>query len=374
MSSLIVKPVETREEKKQFLQLPWKLYEGDPYWIPPLRSNQEELVGYKHHPFHDMADVQTFLALRGGQPVGRIAAIVNHSHNRRFEEQRGFFGFFETIDDLQVASALFDSASEWLAQKDMTAIRGPMNPSINYEVGLLVDGFDSSPTFMMTYNPPYYQTLIEDCGFEKSQDLYAYCGHRGMVDTLDKKMDFIVEEVAKRFDVKLRRMSRWRFKKDVKIFLYIYNEANAGMWGFVPLSEAEVAHMSSVLRFLICPQMTTIAEVDGRPVGAVFGMLDYNPRIKQIDGRLFPFGFLRLLWNRRAIKRVRIVATEVLPEFQRWGLGLSLMSRILPDALAWGMLEGEFSWVAESNKLSRGTLERAKVNLAKTYRIYDRDI
>ena len=374
MSSLIVKPVETREEKKQFLQLPWKLYDGDPYWIPPLRSNQEELVGYKHHPFHDTADVQTFLALRDGQPVGRIAAIVNHAHNRRFEERRGFFGFFETIDDLQVASALLDSSREWLAQKDMTAIRGPMNPSINYEIGLLVDGFDSSPTFMMTYNPPYYQTLIEDCGFEKSQDLYAYWGHREMVDTLDKKMDFIVEEVAKRFDVKLRRMSRWRFKKDVKIFLHIYNEANAGMWGFVPLSEAEVAHMSSVLRFLICPQMTTIAEVDGRPVGAVFGMLDYNPRIKQIDGRLFPFGFLRLLWNRRAIKRVRIVATEVLPEFQRWGLGLSLMSRILPDALAWGMLEGEFSWVAESNKLSRGTLERAKVNLAKTYRIYDRDI
>ncbi|HUS38181.1 MAG TPA: N-acetyltransferase, partial [Pirellulales bacterium] len=332
MSSLIVKPVETREEKKQFLQLPWKLYDGDPYWIPPLRSNQVELIGFKHHPFHDTADVQTFLALRGGQPVGRIAAIVNHAHNRRFEERRGFFGFFETIDDLQVASALFDSSREWLAQKDMTAIRGPMNPSINYEIGLLVDGFDSSPTFMMTYNPPYYQTLIEDCGFEKSQDLYAYWGHREMVDTLDKKMDFIVEEVAKRFDVKLRRMSRWRFKKDVKIFLHIYNEANAGMWGFVPLSEAEVAHMSSVLRFLICPQMTTIAEVDGRPVGAVFGMLDYNPRIKQIDGRLFPFGFLRLLWNRRAIKRVRIVATEVLPEFQRWGLGLSLMSRILPDA------------------------------------------
>jgi len=371
VSNLVVRPVVTRRQQRQFLHLPWKLYRGDPNWIPPLRTNQKELVGYKRHPFHDDAEVQTFLALRDGEPCGRVAAIVNHGHNRRYKEQRGFWGFFESIDEIEVATGLFDAVRHWFAERGIQAIRGPANPSLNYEIGLLIDGFDSPPTFMMTYNPPYYERLIEGCGFRKVQDAYAYWGHVDMLGSLDKKLQFIVEEAKRRFQVKTRRLDRSRFVQEVRMFLDIYNQSLGGTWGYVPLSEAEIDHMAKSLRHLIVPEMTTVGEIDGKPVAAVFGLLDYNPRIKKIDGRLFPFGFLRLVMNRRAIQRVRLISTNVVPEYQRWGLGLVLLERLVPDVIAWGVKEAEFSWVLESNRLSWASLERGGAIRTKTYRMYD---
>lgn len=371
MPKLIVKPVETRRERKQFLELPWEINCDDPNWMPPLRENQQELVGFKRHPFYNDAEVQTYLALSDGRPVGRLAAILNHAHNRLHKEERGFFGFFECIDDQEVAAGLFESARLWLGAKGIANIRGPMNPSMNYECGLLVDGFDTPPFFMMTHNPPYYQRLIEGAGFQKAEDMFAFWGHIDMLQNLDQKLAFIIEECKRRFDVKLRRMDRTHFDREVRLFLDIYNQALVGTWGFVPLSEAEIEHLAASLKHLIVPEMTTIAEIDGRPVGAQFGLLDYNPRIKRIDGRLFPWGFVRLLWNKRAIKRVRLVSTNVIPEFQKWGLGLVIASRIVPEFRAWGIAEAEFSWVLESNRLSFGTLQRGGAKITKRYRLFD---
>jgi GNAT superfamily N-acetyltransferase len=225
----------------------------------------------------------------------------------------------------------------------------------------------------MPYNPRYYAELIERCGFEKIQDLYAFWGHVDMLASLDKKLDFVVREATRRFNIRLRRLAERRFADEVRMFLDIYNKSLVGTWGFVPLSEGEVDHMAAAMKYLIVPQMTSVAEVDGRPVGAIFGLLDYNPRIKRIDGRLFPFGFARLLWNRRAIKNVRLISTNVLPEYQRWGVGLVLLSRLVPDVHAWGIREAEFSWVLESNHLSRKTLEHGGAKRTKTYRIYERE-
>jgi GNAT superfamily N-acetyltransferase len=374
MPDLVVEAVASRKQKKQFFQFPWQLYRGDPNWVPPLRQTQLELLNFKPHPFYDTAEIQTFLALRRGEPCGRVAAIINHVHNERYKEKRGFFGFFESVDDHEVAAALFDAARQWFVERGMTAMRGPVNPSLNYECGLLIDGFNSPPTFMMTYNPPYYAKLIEGCGFGKAQDLYAFWGHVDMLQELDKKLQFIIDEAKRRFGVKLRNLDRSRFKEDVRMFLDIYNRSLAGTWGFTPLSDGEIAHASAGLRQLIVPELTAAAEVDGKMVGAVFGLLDYNPRIKRIDGRLFPFGFLRLLWNKRAIPLVRLVSTNVVPEFQKWGLGLVLMNKLLPDALAYGIKEAEFSWVLESNHLSKATLERGGAKLVKSWRIYDADV
>ncbi len=371
MSSLIVKAVQTRKEQSQFFKLPWQLYRDDPNWIPPLRGNQLELLNYKPHPFYQDGEIQTFLALRDGAPCGRVAAIINGSHNRQYDERRGFFGFFESVDDQEVATGLFDAVREWFAQRDITMIRGPMNPSMNYECGLLIDGFDSPPTFMMTYNPPYYAKLIEECGFDKVQDMYAFWGHMDMIGTLDKKLKFVVDEVFRRFDVTVRPLDTSRFREDVRMFLDIYNRALVGTWGFAPMSEAEVDHMSDSLKHLIVPEMTRAAVVDGKTIGAVFGLLDYNPRIKKIDGRLFPFGFIRLLMNKKKLKRVRLVSTNVVPEYQKWGFGLVLLARLYPDAVKWGIEEGEFSWVLESNHLSYGSLKRGGAKINKTWRIYD---
>ena len=160
---------------------PWTLYRDDENWIPPLRRNLEELVGFRKHPFHDVADVRTWLAWRDGQAVGRIAGIINHMHNEKYAEKRGFFGFFESVDDQEVANGLFDTVRAWLGEQGIADLRGPVNPSLNYEIGLLIDGFDSPPTFMMTYNPPYYARLIENYGFGKTQDLYAFWGHVDML-------------------------------------------------------------------------------------------------------------------------------------------------------------------------------------------------
>ncbi len=374
MTQITIQPVTTKWQQRSFLEFPWKHYRDDPYWIPPLRRNQRELLGYAPHPFHDYAEMQTFLAQKDGHILGRIAAVVNNEHNRRYDEKRGFFGFFESIDDPDVATGLIEAAAGWLVQRGMTDLRGPCNPSLNYECGLLIDGFHGSPTFMMAYNPPYYASLLEGCGLTKVQDLYAFWGHIDMLDSIDKKAAFVVEEAIRRFNIKLRPISRQRFREDLRMFLNIYNESLVGTWGFTPMSDGEVDHMGAALRHLIVTEMTSVAEVDGRAVGAVFGLLDYNPLIKQIDGRLFPFGFLRLFWNRRQIKRVRLMSTNVLPAYQRWGVGLVLMSRLVPEVFRWGIEEAEFSWVLEDNHLSRATLERGGAKLTKTYRIYDKPI
>ena len=369
--SLSIVPVQSSREQTQFLQLPWTIQGKDAHWIPPLRQNQAELVGFKKHPFYERAQAQAFLALSDGRPLGRVLAIHNPVHNEYHKESRGFFGFFESIDDREVAQGLLEHVRRWLGDKGISAVRGPVNPSLNYECGLLIDGFDSPPMFMMTHNPPYYARLIEAAGFAKVEDMYAFWGHVDMLEQLDKKLAFIVEECQKRFAIKLRRLDRRHFDREVRMFLDIYNQSLQGTWGFTPLSEHEIDHMSATLKLLIVPEMTTVAEIDGRPVGAQFGLLDYNTRIKAIDGRLFPFGFIRLLWNKRAIKRVRLISTNVIPEYQKWGLGLVIASRLVPEVRAWGIQEAEFSWVLESNKLSYGTLKRGGAKITKTYRLYD---
>ncbi len=371
---VVAEPVTTWRQRRQFLNLPWDIYSGDDNWVPPLRGNAKEMVNYTRHPFYATAEIQTFLAYRNGTPVGRIAAIVNHAHNERYHEKRGFFGFFECEDSQEAANALLDAAREWLRGKGMTAIRGPMNPSMNYECGLLIDGFFEPPTFMMTYNRPYYQRLIETYGFTKVQDMVAFWGHMNMITGLDKKMAFIIEECQRRFDVKLRRLDAKHFDRDVRLFLDIYNRSLVGTWGFVPISAAEITAMASGLKMLIVPEMTAIAEIEGKAVGGVFGLLDYNPRIKEIGGRLFPFGFLKLLFNRRGLKRVRLISTNVIPEYQKWGVGLLIVSQFVPECRAWGIEEAEFSWVLESNTLSYGTLKRGGAKITKTYRIFDYEI
>lgn len=373
MSGPIVQRVSTRRQKKQFLEFPWALYRGDPNWVPPLRLDQKELVGYGHHPFFERNRIQTFLAVRDGEVCGRIAAVVNHAHIEQFGERRGYFGFFESVDDQQVANALFDAARGWLAEQDVPCVRGPANPGINYTIGVLIDGFDSPPTFLMTYNPPYYGRLWEGYGFRKTQDFYAYWGHIDMLPQSTAKLAPITQQIVERYNVRVRPMDRSRFREEVETFLSIYNRSMAKHWGFVPLSESEVRHMAAGLRYLIVPELAMAAEIDGKIVGVVFCLPDYNPRIKQIDGRLFPFGFLRLLRRKRDIKKIRLLAANVLPEYQLLGVGLVLLRGLVPAGVEWGLEEVEYSWVAESNSMSRGSLEKAGARRIKTYRMYDWD-
>ena len=373
MAEVGVTPVTTRSEQRRFVDLPWRIYSDDPCWRPPLRMAQEELLGFRHHPFYDRSKSRSFLVTRGGRDVGRLTAIVNAGHVERYGENRGFFGFFECEDDLPAAEAVFTAARDWLDEQGMTTVRGPTNPTLNYECGLLIDGFDTPPFFMMTHNRPYYADLVEAQGLGKIEDLYAFWGQMSMLDSLDSKLGVMVEGVKERFGVTVRSLDRNRFADEVRMFLDIYNSSLGGTWGFVPLSDGEVRHMATSLKHLIVPELALVAEVDGKPIGSVFCLLDYNDRIQAINGRLFPFGFLKLLWNKRAIKRMRAVSTNVVPEYQAWGVGLVLMAALVPRLYDWGMEEVEFSWVLESNHLSKRTLERGGAIVTKKYRIYQND-
>ena len=371
MSQLEVIPVGSRSERKLFFNFPWDHYRGDPHWVPPIRMVQKELLNFRKHPFYDDAEIQCFVALRNGKPCGRIAAIVNHAHNRRYEENRGFFGFFETEENEETTGGLFDAARAWFAERDIQAIRGPVNPSLNYEIGTLVDGFHEAPWFMMTYNKPYHDRLIKGYGFRKAQDAFAFWGHVNMLEEVTKRLHNLSHIVLDRFKLKCRPMDISRFEDELRVFLDIYNQSLVSTWGFVPMSDGEVAKQATGMKRMIVPELTAMAEIDGRPVGTMFGLLDYNPRIQAIDGKLFPFGFLKLLRKPTDLKRVRLISTNVLPEYQSWGIGIALVGRLVPAALEWGIQEAEFSWVLESNDLSYKTLKKGGAKITKQYRIYD---
>lgn len=373
MSSLpvTVREVRSRSEQKQFVRFPWSHYAGDPNWIPPLLSSVEELLHYRHHPFYDNAEIQTFLAFRGTETVGRIAAIVDHAHNTTHRELRGMWGFFESTDDPEVSRALFSAVQNWHRSRGIELMRGPMNPAMNHEFGLLVDGFHSPPTFLMTYNKPWYGRLVEDFGFVKSQDLFSYVGTAEMLGKVDPKLGRIADQAQERFGIRVRGTDRKRLAGDVEEFLRVYNAALPGTWGFVPMSDGEAKHTAKMLKLLIVHNLVRIAEFEGRVIGVAFAMLDFNPVIKAINGRLFPFGFLKMLYGRKKLKRVRMISTNVVPEFQRWGVAMVLMKSMAHELLEWGFEVGEFSWVLESNLLSRQTIERAGAILDKTFRVYD---
>jgi GNAT superfamily N-acetyltransferase len=337
-------------------------------------ANEKGLLGYAKDPFYEENQIQTFLAERDGKVVGRIAAILNVGHLERYGDKVGFFGFYESIDDQEVADALFAAASDWLKERGCETMRGPMNPSMNHTVGLLIEGFDSSPFFMMTYNPAYYERLFEGVGFAKSQDMYAYWGKIEILPKVRERYLRTAEMIQERYDVKLRPLDKKRFEADVRMFLEIYNRSLSNTWGFVPFSDAELRATAASMKYLMVPELAIVAEIDGKPAGVTFCLPDYNPRIKAINGRLFPFGVLKLLRKRSEIKRMRIISTNVLPEYQMTGLGLVLLNALVPKTLGCGVQEAEFSWVLESNQYSRGSLEKGGAVRNKTYRVYDKKI
>jgi GNAT superfamily N-acetyltransferase len=376
-------PAKTWSQQKAFLDFPWKIYKDDPYWIPQLRMEQSGLVGFKtlprflgghKDPFYEHNEGQAFLAVDGKNVLGRICAIWNRGHIDRYNDGVGFLGFFDCIDDADVARQLFDTAADWLKQRECTVLRGPMNPSLNHTLGLLIDGFNSSPMFMMTYTPPYYEKLFEENGFKKSQDLYAYWGEIGMLPKITEKLQPKVDLIRERTGAKLRSVDVKNFQRDVEQFLNVFNRSLTNTWGFVPMSLNEIKEMAFYMKFLLVPELTVAVELEGKMVGASFALPDFNPRIKEIGGRISPLRLFKLLRHKEQIKSIRVLSTNVAPEYQMMGLGLLLLNGLVPKVMESGITNAEFSWVLESNSFSRGSLEKGGAIRTKTYRIYDRPI
>jgi hypothetical protein len=371
-SPLQIREIEPGESLRPFIDLSWTMNAGDPAWVPPLRRQLRTMLDRSKHPFHRHADVAYFLAERGGKPVGRIGAIVNHRHNEFHQDRVGFFGFFECEDQQETASALFRRAEEWLAARGMEWMRGPMNFSTNEECGLLVEGFADQPTVMMPHNPPYYAALIEDAGLEKETDLLAYA----LSETEPpERLVRLGERTARKAGVRVRSLDMRRFREEVEAVQRVYNSAWSRNWGFVPMTEEEFDHMAGEMKPVVDPDLCLIVETDaGEPIGFTLALPDVNQALKSLNGRLFPFGILRFLWKRRKIDRIRVLTLGFTPEYTHAGLGPFLYLRTWHVGTAKGYRFGEASWILENNREMRGALERMGAEVSRVYRIYGRSL
>lgn len=372
MSEVSVRTVLSKTDEKKFIRFQWVPYRRNPHWVPPLLMDRRKLIDRTNNPFYRHATMEMFLAERDGVAVGRIAAIVNDNHNKEHDENIGFFGFFECIEDQQVANALFDAAVQWLRQRGVSAVRGPASPSVNDEYGLLIEGFDRLPSVLMTYNPPYYQRLVETYGFTKAQDLYAYYIHKDKV--FNERFSRIAEIVNKRESLKIRQLDMSKFDEDVRLIRDLYSRGWSRNWGEVPMTEEEFNYVAKDLKPVVDPRLVIIAESKGKPVG--FGMT--LPDLNQIlvhnkRGWLIP-ALIRMLLFKKKIDRVRIIILGVLPEYANTGIGAALFYETGRRCVAYGYPHGEASWVNENNVMMNRGAELMQGTIDKRYRVYQKQL
>jgi GNAT superfamily N-acetyltransferase len=325
------------------------------------------------HPFYQHAQAQLFLARNGdGQVVGRVAAIKNDAHTAQHHDGVGFFGFFESERDPAIAAALFDAARAWLSSRGLRVMRGPVSPSINDEVGLLIDGFDTPPVVMMPHNPPWYAELVEASGFAKAKDLLAYRHLKASTDV--QRVTRMADVLAKRNKIVIRPLNMKHFQAEVDRVRFLYNTAWEANWGAVPMTDAEFADLAKQLKPVVVPDLVAFGEVDGQLAGFALALPDLNVALKHMDGRLLPFGWAKALWYSRKVPGLRTLTLGVLPQFRRTGLAELLYLTIIRNGLAKGMTYGESSWILEDNYLMRQALEKIGGEAYKTYRLYDKPI
>ncbi len=368
---MIIREVATRRDKDRFIRFPWKIYKADPHWVPPLIIERKELLNPRKNPFFEHADVKLFLAEDGaGNALGRIAGIVNFNHIETHAEKTGFFGLWECVEEQTVADGLFDAAAAFLRAQGMEIMRGPENFSVNDDIGLLIQGFETPPMVMMPHNPPYYERLAEAYGFRKAMDLFAYYGqfHDG----------FIPEQVARRVEIARRRQNfsirslrMHDFSAELKRIHSIYTSAWEDNWGAVAMTGHEFDHLAGSLKQVIDPDLCLIAEVEGEPAGFSLALPDLNQILIRLNGRLFPFGILRLLRDRSKIDALRILTMGVIKKFRGRGIDTCFYHETYRRAIAKGIWRGEMSWILENNLVMNRIVTNLGFTVYKKYRLYD---
>jgi len=375
LSKVEIVPVTNSREQREFMLLPWKIYPAlrDKHWVPPLIMDLKKLFDKRRHPFFLHSEADFFLARRHGETVGRIAAILNNNHNKFHNERCAFFGFFESINEQAVTTALLEKAADWARAKGMTTLRGPANYSSNDTWGLLVEGFDMPPVILMPYNPRYYVDLIEQAGFGKAMDLYAWW----MNDKhgLNPKIVRVGEKVLKEENMQLRTLNMKNFRGEVEIIRKVYNDAWSSNWGFVPMTAAEFEFLAKDLKPAVDPRLVLVVEKEGEPVGFSLSIPDYNVALQKINGRLLPFGLFKVLYHKRSIKHVRVITLGVVRKLQtNSGIGAALYMETFRRGVAAGFPAGEFSWTLENNTLINRGMKLLGAEVYKRYRIYERAV
>ncbi len=370
---IAISEIKDRAGIKKFVRFPWLIYRNDPNWVPPLLKDKEDFLNPEKNPYYKHSRVLLLMAYRDGKPVGRLSVHENTEHVKRHNEKIGFFGFFECIDDFDVAKAMFDYGKEWLRKLGYLKMRGPANFSINGEYSLLVDGFDSPPMVMMTYNPPYYATLLERYGFKNSQNMYAYQIDLS-VGLPDAALKFATAVETSRKDYRVRKVDLKHYDRDVGIVHTIYTQAWDDNWGAVPETEAEIRALAKDLKMVIDKNIAFVGELNGQPIGFSLSIPDINQAIRTANGKLFPFGLLRILLKKRHIDSMRVLVMGVLKEHRHQGFDAVFYKRTLEEGRKKGYKTAEMSLINESNAPMRQVLERIGAKIYKTYRMYDLDI
>ncbi len=363
--------VKSSGELHQFIKFPWKIYKGNPNWVPPLIIDRKDFFNKQKNPFYRVAETHLFLARHKGEVVGRIATCINRAHNEFHQEKLGSFGFFECIEDYAVAHKMLKVAMITLKAKGMEVMRGPMNFSTNHEVGLLIDAFDQPPMVMMTYNPPYYQDFLEKFGMKKAKDLLAY-----IIDgeaATDERLGRIVNRLRERSGMTVRKISMRDFDAEIQRVIKVYNQAWENNWGFVPLNNDEFTHIAKDMKMILDPDLALFGEIDGEPAGFALALPDVNQVFRKMNGRLLPIGIFKLLWNmkiRKNINQARVITLGVIKKYQKRGLDSIFYYDLLNNGVANGYNRGELSWVLEDNDMMRRPIEGIGGKVYKTYRIY----
>ena len=375
-AQITVHPVRSRRDLKRFIQLPYTLYRNNSCWIPSLRIEQAALLNPRKNPFYARGSVQPFLAVDASNRVtGRIAGIVNKTHLERYRDDVGFFGLFE-CKDLDVAHALFDAAAGWLRSSGLSHMRGPTNLTINEVSGVLVSGFEHPPFVMMPYNPDYYEAYILHCGFHPVMSMAAYKVTSKTVNRnrLSRGRAIAMERSP---GIRLRKLVWRNYWDDVRTLHRLYNDAFAEGWGSVPMSEAEFLHAASKMKPVIDPHLAFFLEHNDRPVGFSLSLPNTNRWLKKIpDGRLFPFGFLKLLYQSRRenLDEFRTLILGILPAYRRRGLDAFLIGATVEEALKRGYTRAEVGWVMDDNVLMHNAIRAIGGVIDKRYAIYEKAI
>ena len=376
MSHVEIRQVTDSRDLKAFIEVPWAIYRDDPNWVPPLKFERKEAFSEKN-PFFEHARWQAWLAYRDGVPVGRISAQIDSLYLELHDAHTGFFGMIEAPEDPEVFAALFDAAGRWLKEQGMQTALGPFNLGINQEIGCLVEGFNSPPYVMMGHARPYYDTLIEGQGYEKAQDVLSYELTKEMFALPDVVQRMVKRQAAR---MKLRQVDRKNKAAELETLRSIFNDAWSANWGFVPFTEKEFNAVGKELFMIMPPDFSWIVEVDGEPAAFMVLIPNLNEVIADLDGRLLPFGWAKLLWRLkvRSPKTARVALMGVRQKYQNTRLGPALAFRsiqaLYEPTMKRNMEKMEMSWILEQNKGIRNIIEKVGGVVSKRYRLYRKSL
>lgn len=364
-----------RNRIERFLKVPWYIYREhypSPHWVPPILSVQRQFLNPHINPFFEHAECSFWIAQVGNRDVGRIVAVDDADWVRVNGDKTGYFGFFECPNEPEIAHALLNTAFNWLKQRGMKGVIGPLNLSTNHQSGLLVDGFDSPPGIEMPFNPRYYEDLLKTYGLKKHKDLWQWRIHEGSIPARVEKLS---QRVKTRNRIRIRTMDIKNWDAEINRMLEIYNDAWIDLWGFVPLSEKELRYIAANLKRVIHPNLALVAELEGQPVAVCITIMDINPLLQKLNGRLFPTGLFRLFWDikvRQKINSGRLIIAGIKNGYRQRGIGSIMYVETHKAITKLGWKYADIGWTLEDNNDVNSAIESMEGKKIKTFRIYSK--